>query len=382
MFHCRNLLPLFLVIPLSGAPKDAGQASLGEMVGQMIMVGVAEYRDPSTREEFLGAVRGGMVGGVIIFERDLEAQNTSRELIRLILDIQSQAPRPLFVAIDQEGGKVNRMKEKYGFPPSVSAQYLGHLDDADSTTYYSQTTARTLYDHGININFAPVVDLSVNLENTVIYKKERSYGRDAQTVTRNARIVVETHWDFGVGTALKHFPGHGSSTADTHLGVVDVTSTWMPEELTPYRDLIGTSPGLSVMIAHVVQANLDGQRLPATLSRGIVRGLLRGELGFDGVTFSDDMHMGAITKHYGSKEAIVMAVNAGIDVVVFSGNMNSQSLGSPQQIHELMVQQVQKKDIKESQVRSSYQRILAYKNLLGLLDPDYLRNLKFRLAGN
>jgi beta-N-acetylhexosaminidase len=175
-----------------------------------------------------------------------------------------------------------------------------------------------LREAGINWNLAPVVDVGYNPANPVIVGLGRSFGADPALVTEHARAYLRGMRAEGVLTALKHFPGHGSSFADSHLGFVDVTKTANSDvELAPYRALIAEREVDSVMTAHVFNARLD-RRWPATLSRGTIIGLLRRDIGFDGVVVSDDMRMGAIEKHYGMDEAAVRAVAAGVDVVLIA----------------------------------------------------------------
>jgi len=165
-----------------------------------------------------------------------------------------------------------------------------------------------------------VVDVGYNPVNPVIVGTGRSFGANPRLVAAHAAAYVEGSRRAGVLTALKHFPGHGSSYADSHLGFVDVTETWSESELTPFRRVIEAGKADAVMTAHVFNRRLD-PRLPATLSRATVEGLLRGELGWDGVVVSDDLRMGAIEQHYGLGEAAVLAVDAGVDVLIVADDL-------------------------------------------------------------
>jgi len=178
---------------------------------------------------------------------------------------------------------------------------------------------------GINWNLAPVVDVAVNPANPAIVALGRSFSADPARVAAHAQAFIEGMHDAGVLTALKHFPGHGSSQADTHAGFTDVTDTAdLRLELAPYRALIAENLADSVMTAHVFNRGLDPWD-PATLSRYTVARILRGQLGYRGVVVSDDLLMGAIVKHYGIEEAAVDALAAGVDVLLISQNsLNSQ----------------------------------------------------------
>ncbi|MDH5607987.1 MAG: glycoside hydrolase family 3 protein, partial [Cyclobacteriaceae bacterium] len=314
-----------------------------------------------------------------LFEKDLKPKNTQAELARLVNSLQKEATIPLFIGIDEEGGRVNRLKPKYGFPKTVSAQYLGKTNKLDSTRFYADQTARTLYAYGINTNYAPDVDVNINPQNPVIGKVERSFSPDYNQVVAHARVVIEAHDQYRIATAIKHFPGHGSSQADTHLGIADVSNTWQMEELYPYKILIESGIVKGVMSAHIVNRTLDERKLPGTLSDKIIQGMLREHLGYDGVVFSDDMHMGAISKNYGFEEAVVLSINAGIDVLMFSNNIyEDEQTGAPN-LHAMIRSKVMSGEISEQRIRESYQRIMKLKTWMGLLEQGYKTDLDNRL---
>jgi beta-N-acetylhexosaminidase len=293
-------------------------------IGRMIMVG---FRGLKLERDnpIISDVRERRVGGIVLFDYDVPTKSPIRniespkQVKALIKDLRSVAPGPLLVAVDQEGGKVARLKEKFGFPPSVSAKSLGALDDVAATRKAALTTAETLAEAGFDLNFAPVVDLDVNPANPVIGGLERSFSADPDVVVRHAAEVVKAHRECGVLTCLKHFPGHGSSREDSHLGFVDVTETWSRREIEPYARLIDAGLCDSVMSAHIFNAALDPE-LPATLSKRIITGLLREGLAYGGPVISDDMQMKAISANYGFEDAVLKAVAAGVDILVFANN--------------------------------------------------------------
>jgi len=293
--------------------------SLSIKIGQMLLIGFA---DTKVDEKVLKEIKDGKVGSIIIFEKNIPKSNSYVALKKIIWTYQQAAAIPLFIAIDQEGGRVNRLKEKYGFPRSVSAAYAGKSKSMDTVRFYAEATAATLAGLGINVNFAPTVDLASNPNNPIIAKVERSYSANADTVSMMAQAFIEEHRKLGIITVLKHFPGHGSSRDDTHLGIADVTSTWDENELTPYKKLLQAGYVDGVMSAHIVNKKLDARGLPGTLSDSILGKLLRKDIGYTGVVFSDDMQMHAITKHYGLEEAIKLAILAGVDVMTFSNNIS------------------------------------------------------------
>jgi beta-N-acetylhexosaminidase len=226
------------------------------------------------------------------------------------------AGRPVLVAVDAEGGRVMRLGPAAGYTDTLSHRELGEGNDLALTELEARRIGGMLRDAGIRWNLAPVVDLGYNPANPVIVGAGRSFGADPVRTTAHARAFLAGLRAAGVLGALKHFPGHGSSFADSHQGFVDVSDTARPAlELAPYRALLAEGLVDSVMTAHVYNRHLDRCH-PATLSRRTIGGLLRGELGWRGVVVSDDLRMGAIEQHYGLDEAAVMALAAGVDVLL------------------------------------------------------------------
>ena len=347
---------------LLGQKKD----SLDIKIGQMILIGV-----PGTTVDtlVLREIREGKAGSIILFEKNIASKNSYAQLKKMIWTYNMVAPIPLFVSIDQEGGRVNRLKEKYGFPKSLSAANMSA--SIDSVRYYGQTTAATLSGLGFNVNFAPVVDLATNPDNPVIAKVERSFSADPDTVALYSREFVKTHRQLGVITVLKHFPGHGSSKDDTHLGIADVSNTWERKELKPYQLLIDAGYVDAIMTAHIVNRKLDTKELPGTLSSRILDSLLRKSLHFDGVVFSDDMQMHAITKHYGLEEAIKLAVNAGVDILTFSNNIQGSEDRTVDKVHAIIRNFVEDGSIPKARIDESFERIMRLKRRLGPAEREF-----------
>jgi beta-N-acetylhexosaminidase len=334
--------------------------SLRIKIGQMIMVGFSGT-SVSADDPILTEIRNGEVGGVIMFEKNIADSNSFMNLAKLNLTLQQAAPTPIFLAIDQEGGKVNRLKTKYGFPKSVTAEYLGRLDNEDTTRFYASATAKVLRQLHFNVNFAPVLDLATNPNNPVIVKYGRSFGADPKLVYKHAEIVVQEHNKEKVITAGKHFPGHGSSQSDTHFGIADVTNSWDKSELIPYKNLIKQDILPGVMSAHIVNVRLEPDSLPGTLSKNILQGMLRNKLGFEGIIFSDDMQMHAITEHYGLEKALELGINAGLDVVIFSNNIQNSESRTVKLVHEIITQLVQEGKISRDRIDQAYARIMKIK---------------------
>ena len=357
----RFLLVVSLLL-LGVVDVKSQQDSLRVMIGQMIMTGIGDYADIDRNTQLQQEIRDGIVGGVILFEKNIASDNSKNKLKTLTNQLQSLSTIKLLIGIDQEGGKVNRLKEKYGFEKTVSAKYLGNLDNPDSTRYYSEQTARNLNELGININFAPDLDLEVYKDNPVIAKLGRSFGESEHLVTRHARATIESHRRYNVLTTVKHFPGHGSSHSDSHLGMTDVTNYWQYKELIPYRELIREGSVDCVMSAHIVNKHLDESGLPATLSPFVINEILRETYGFDGVVFSDDMQMHAISSHYGFEQSIKLAINAGIDILMFCNNVPGNERRTATEIHAVIEELVNSGEVDRARIVSSYNRIMSLKS--------------------
>ena len=264
------------------------------------------------------------VGNVILFEYDAPTGtrhrniSSAQQVKQLCSDLQKYAKGHLLIGIDQEGGNVTRLRTQDGFPKTLSAQASAEAGEK-SVVDNALVIAQELSKAGINLNFAPCVDVNTNPNCPIIGKLGRSFSSDPAVVAQYARLWIDVHQKEGIVSCIKHFPGHGSATGDTHAGLVDVTKTWQESELEPYRELIDGGIVEMVMVAHVINQKL-GDKLPASLSPTIIKDKLRNELGFKGVVVTDDLAMGAIAKQYGLEEALKMAILAGCDMLCLSNN--------------------------------------------------------------
>jgi beta-N-acetylhexosaminidase len=207
-----------------------------------------------------------------------------------------------------------------------------------------------------------VTDLNINPDNQIIAKYGRAFGKDAATVTKYALAFINAHHHAGLLTALKHFPGHGSSAADSHEGFVDITDTWQPQELQPYTDLIKAGYSDFVMVGHLIHRayTQTKEQLPASLSYEWITGVLRGQLGFKGVVISDDLEMGAIRQHFKLKEVVTRAVMAGMDVLLFSNTADySAKLGDT--VRQILVEAAEADPAFKARIEESYARIVKLK---------------------
>lgn len=340
--------------------EDADCPALEEAVGQMLMIG---FRGDVLDRDIAALLRDIQPGGVVLFDYDLSSKGemvrnitSPRQLRALTSALQGIAP--YFIAVDAEGGYVNRLKNKYGFTVSVpSAQELGRQSPS-KTKRVADALARELKEMGINWNFAPVVDVNVDSKSPAIGAIERSFSDVPGDVIAHANAFIKAHQEQQMIPTLKHFPGHGSAAGDTHLGVTDVTETYRrAKELLPYQKFIQRGYDDPILTAHIVNQKLDKSGRPATLSHDIVTKLLRYEMGFDGVVISDDMQMGAIVEAYGLTEAVVEAVKAGVDMILLANQIGEYNIDQVYDVKNAIVQAVTDGVVGEDRICESFNRI-------------------------
>jgi beta-N-acetylhexosaminidase len=300
------------------------------LVGQLIVGGFAAGGLSATFSKELSAKRRG---GAILFKRNLPSVPEAADLCAAILEA---APRdlPPFIGVDQEGGRVKRLgAPALELPPMRELASFGDLNLAMAA---ANAVGHELGAIGFNLNFAPVLDVNTEAENPVI--GDRAFGSDARTVMRFGVAYVRGLQQAGVLACGKHFPGHGDTRVDSHLElpVVPHPRTRLDEiDLPPFRAAIGA--GIAALLtAHVVYDRID-RGVPATLSRSICASLLRAELGFDGVLFSDDLEMKAIVARFPIEEAAVEAVWAGCDALLVCSDEDAQG-----RVHEALTRRAEK----------------------------------------
>lgn len=330
------------------------------LIAGMLIVGFDDEA-VTPRSSIVRQIESGL-GGVILFDRFFHQRDRVKnirnpeQLKALAGQLQTVSSEPLLVCVDQEGGKVARLKPSYGFAQTPSAAEIAKGSASEARALYD-TMAGMLADNGINCDFAPSVDLSLNPDNRVITALERSYGDEPAEVIKYASLFSEALKRHGIISVLKHFPGHGSSLEDSHEGFVDVTQRWQEIELDPYKAMIASGKAQMIMTAHVFNRHLDPE-YPATLSHPITTGLLRDRLGFDGVIVSDDLQMGAIRAHYTLDETVRLAINAGVDMLLFG---NQLAYDDTDAVIDAIYRQVQSGAIPSSAIEKANIRIDAMK---------------------
>lgn len=341
-----------------------------DQIDQMLLVGF-RGTEVHKNSNIARVLRETNLGGVILFDYDVPSKSFPRNILNpaqtktLIKNLQSLAKTPLFIAVDAEGGQINRLKKKYGFIEIPSAKKIGEKPSFYGNTIYKKLAGQ-LSELGINFNLGPVVDLDLNPKNPIIGSLERSYSPSPHTVTAHALSFIEAHNEKSIITALKHFPGHGSSRYDSHMDMADITLTHQEEELIPYEKIISKNKANAIMTAHIMNKNADPD-YPATLSSFFLQKILRHKLRFQGVIISDDMQMGAIVKNYGFSEAIIKAINAGCNIIVLSNNGQVYSEKIVYDAREIILKAIKTGRIPPQRIEESFQKIIRLKQKFHIL---------------
>ena len=349
------ILPLFAEIPIE------------QKIGQMLMVGF-HGTSATANTQICKDIKKYNLGAVILFDFNpvdkTKPKNIANKAQVAKLTKQLQAcsrDGKLLIAVDQEGGRVQRLKSRYGFHGKFpKAADVIKMDQSQIKSTYTKMS-KELKSVGINYDLAPVVDLDINMQNHVIHGLGRSFGKDPKTVAKYASTFIDAMHSHGVLTSLKHFPGHGSSVGDTHKGFVDVTNLWKRKELTPYKLLNHKAD--TVMVAHVFNKRLD-TKYPATLSKKTVNGLLRKKLGFDGVVITDDLQMGAISTKWNLRNTLKLAINAGDDILLIGNQLDPTKVKSTKKLVNTIRSLLHTGEVSVKQIERSYRRIQKLKEKL------------------
>ena len=303
------------------------------LVGRALVLGVrgSSMDDARTRAD-VDEMRRVRVKGVVLFDRELSDGGGDRNVIdpaqvaRLVSDLKHELGDGAFVAIDQEGGAVQRLRAERGFVGCVSAAEMGEMNE-EEVRGIARAQGVQLRALGIDWNFAPVADLA-DCSSPGLGDRGRSFGVDVWGVSSRGGWWIEEHEREGVRCCVKHYPGLGRAGVDTHEGMADVTGTDHANERAVFGALTHAHPGVGVMVAHVMDLGVDPE-LPASMSGAHVRGKLRGDLGFDGVVVTDSVDMGAITARWDPGDACVLALRAGCDLVLDGVNAPGGARGCP-----------------------------------------------------
>lgn len=325
------------------------------MLGQKIILG---FHGTELPEQFVALIREYQIGNVILFQRNVESAEQLRRLCGEIRSVIMDACGILpFIVIDQEGGMVSRLPADAVNIPSAMA--LGATADPVNGTVCAKITARQLRGLGPNFNMAPVLDVNTNANNPVI--GVRSYGDDPHKVGKFAEAVVKGYMNTGIFCCGKHFPGHGDTAVDSHLGlpVVEKTLDELEKaELIPFRRAIDAGIP-AIMSSHILFPQIEKERIPCTMSRTIITDLLKRKLGFKGLVFSDCLEMQAIQKFYGTAIGMASAFKAGVDLAEISSTFALE-----QEAVAYVNEAAQNGEFDLQEIRESAEKIIAYKKYL------------------
>ena len=366
------VLALALLLAACGGSGDdklaPGQLTLQQKIGQMVMMGFAgtTAEDAAVRLA-LQQIEQGLLGGVAFYRYNIENPEQTRRLNAAFSKANPLA-LPLLIALDQEGGLVQRLRASNGFADTPSHEEVAATQTPQQAYQTYLRMAAMIRAAGFTLNMGPVVDLRGAPEpvSPVIGQLRRSFSDDPATVVRYAAAFIGAHRAAGVLTALKHYPGHGLATHDSHHGVVDITNTWQARERLPFQALIRDDMAEAVMSAHLVNRNYDAEH-PITLSPAYIPAQLRIQDGFDGAVITDDLCMGAILQYYALDEIVVRAINAGHDILVFSNNpAAAQGVADfqpqydiPQKVIAIVQRALADGRLRPEQIDSAWRRIAA-----------------------
>lgn len=338
--------------------------TLREKVGQLFMIR-PQALDPSDTASYTSVTQQTKenllkypVGGIILFKENIQ---DPAQLEALLTDYQQASALPLLVAVDEEGGTVTRVASNSKFEATkyASASAVAASGDTGAAREMGRTIGTYLKRYGFNLDFAPVADVNTNPKNPVIGK--RAFSSDPEIAAQMVTAAVEGFHEAGMLCTLKHFPGHGDTATDSHLGMATTTKTWaelQQAELIPFAKGIAAGADV-VMAAHITTPNITGDDLPASLSYEMLTERLRGEMGFEGVICTDALEMQAVTKYYSPAQAAVLALRAGADILLSPADL--------QEAFEAVLTAVEDGTLSEQRLDESVYRILSLKHKAGLL---------------
>ena len=350
----------------SSEDSSIQKMSIREKVGQMFFVRpealdtsihwneyaeLPDYKLEQVNKTMLAVNKDYPIGGMILYAHNIVDETQLKKFIDEIRELNGS---PL-LAIDEEGGRVARIanNENFDVPKYESMAAIAESDDPEEAYKAAFTIGSYVKKYGFDIDYAPVADVNTNPDNIVI--GPRAFSDDPETAAKFVVSYLNGLESAGVIGTLKHFPGHGDVSTDTHYGYASTDKTWdemLKCEMIPFKAGIKAGAQM-IMTAHIAAPKVSGDDLPATLSSVILQDKLRGELGFDGVIVTDAMDMGAITKQFSNAEAAIKSIQAGVDVVLCSREFT--------QVFDAVVKAIEKGEIKESRIDESVKRILKLK---------------------
>ncbi len=330
--------------------------TLDEKIGQLIFTGI---NDTTMTEETKILINQYKVGGIILFANNLERANQSIQLLNQIKEENKQNMLPLFLGVDQEGGRVERLPDLVGLPTN---QEVGIRNDEQYSYEIGELLGKQLNAFGFNLNFAPVLDVNSNPDNPVI--GDRSFGNSPETVSKLGIQTIKGMKAQQIIPVIKHFPGHGDTAVDSHfeLPLVDKSLAELQElELIPFKEAIEAEVDV-IMTAHILLPQIDNE-FPASLSGKVITGILREQLNFDGVVITDDLTMQAISDNFDTGVAAVESVKAGTDIILLAHDYDELVA-----VFDTLRAAIREGEISEERIDESVQRIIKLKQQYELED--------------
>ncbi len=339
-------------------PKERLYAmTLKEKIAQLFLVTPEHLTGESTSVSYGAPTLPHEVGGVVFFAKNIETRD---QCTKMIENLQRAAKTPLFIAVDEEGGRVTRIANNANMGTTLFPD-MAEISDEKGAYRVGNTVGREIKELGFNLDFAPVADMNSNPENQVI--GSRAFSSDPRVAAPRVAAAVKGFRDSGMLCTLKHFPGHGDTTTDSHHEATTLEKTLQQLQQTEFIPFeAGIEAGADfVMLGHIALPKVTGNTLPATLSTEIV-GILRKDLHFDGLIITDSLRMNAISQHYSSGEAAVLALQAGVDMLLMPENL--------QEAIEGVSQAVEKGTLTEARINESVLKILELKRAAGILPTE------------
>lgn len=324
--------------------------TLDEKIGQLVISGVNSTSIDSTIENL---IKKRYISGVILFNRNISNAHQLLDLTNSIKNINKSNTIPLFISVDEEGGIVSRLPKEFVKLPKNN--YIGKINNSNFSYEVGKSIGKELSALGYNMDFAPVMDINSNPKNPVI--GSRAFGNNKEIVTKLGIKTMEGIQSENIISVIKHFPGHGDTSVDSHIGlpIVNNDLTRLNKlELVPFKSAIKNGADV-VMVSHILLPKIDS-KYPASLSNKITTDLLRKELNFKGVIITDDMTMGAITENYDIGNAAVKALLAGSDIILVCHDYNNVTT-----VLESIKTAIKNDTISEQRINQSLYRILSLK---------------------
>ncbi|MBC8078800.1 MAG: beta-N-acetylhexosaminidase [Gorillibacterium sp.] len=331
--------------------QQINKLTLKEKIGQLVLVGM---EGTIAGEDDRNLIQSRKVGGIIFFKPNLINKGQTVKLINDLKQLNLNNPIPLWLSVDEEGGRVTRLPAEFAKLPT--SQSIGLVNNLSYSRQVGSLIGQELHSVGMNMDFAPVMDVNSNPNNPVI--GDRSFGDQPDIVSRLGIQTMKGLQSENVASVIKHFPGHGDTSVDSHIGLPVVQhdlDRLRSLELIPYARAIEQGAD-AIMVAHILLPKLDDNH-PASFSKPIITGLLREELGFDGVVMTDDMTMGAVAEHYNLGDAAVHSILAGADIVLVCHDYAKENA-----VLSALTKAVSDGRITEKRLNESVMRILLLKN--------------------